>query len=136
MKNSDRYIENKVQNTFTAYLMKAIYGARKGYLARRNKIRIHEDYLDELANMPRYGFGEYSNEARRKEGFDDVRDYKLFKVLMCLHDLEREIIYQHIFEEKKFIEIAKQLHMSESVVKGRYYYAISKIRKRMEERTK
>jgi DNA-directed RNA polymerase specialized sigma subunit, sigma24 homolog len=136
MKNRKTYIENRVQNMFTAYLMKAIHGARKGYLRENNKIRIYEDYLEDLPSMLSYGFKEHLEEAEGEEGLYDLEDFKLFKVLMCLKSLEREIIYLHIFEEKKFTEIANQLNMRESSIKGRYYYAISKIRNRMEGRIK
>ena len=128
----DTYIENKVQNTFTAYLIKAVHGARNHYLAKRNKILVHEDYLEDMSNLPELSLEEYRDRREWKRAeFDDLEDQRLFKAIMWLQDKERKIIYLHIFEEKTFTEIALQLHLSESVAKGRYYYALAKIRNRM-----
>lgn len=134
MNGKNNYIENKVQNTFTAYLMKSIHGVRQGYLARKNKILIHEDYLEDMpvSDQPSYRFEEYIKDFNRsKEQFNDLEDHKLLKAVMWLKDSEREIIYLHIFEEKTFPEIASELLISEAAVKGRYYYALTKIRNRM-----
>lgn len=132
MKSKDTYIENKVKNTFTAYLIKAVHGARRGYLAKKNKILIHEDYLEDMPNTPSYRFEGHIDFHNRQPGdLGDLENHKLFRAVMCLKDSEREIIYYHIFEEKTFADIAMKLQLSESLVKGRYYYALTKIRNRM-----
>lgn len=133
MKEKDSFIENKVQNTFTAYLIKAIHGVRTIYLARKNILLFHEEFLEDLPFIPSYRFEEYiDSQESQQMNLSDLENHKLFKAVMWLKESEREIIYLHIFEERTFAEIALKLHLSESRVKGYYYYALTKIRNRME----
>lgn len=133
MKGKDTYIENGIQNTFTAYLVKAIHGARQGYLIKRNKISVHENYIEDIPNVLSHnGLKEHMYIEDIQPGeFSDLENHKLYKAVMWLKDSEREIIYRHIFEEKSFSQIALELQLSESVIKGHYYYALTKIRNRM-----
>ena len=132
MKKKDTYIENKIQNTFTAYLIKSLQGVRKDYLIKRNKISIYEEYLEDISNMSGFAFVDCRSCLQPiQEDFDNIENHKLYKAVMCLNESERELVYLHIFEEKTFVKIAQQLNQSESIIKGRYYYAITKIRNRM-----
>jgi len=143
MKNQDTYIKNKVQNTFTAYLVKAVKGVRNKYLANKNRIAVHENFLHDAQGYELYQKFEdlidiYENEMQERDGginqfFGGLDNDKLFQAVMLLKDSEREIIYLHVFEEKTFREIGSRLNKTESIVKGRYYYALTKIRKWMEE---
>lgn len=50
---------------------------------------------------------------------------------MQLNEMERRLIYQHVFEERTFKEIGLINEFSSAKVKNIYYYAIRKIRCRM-----
>jgi RNA polymerase sigma factor (sigma-70 family) len=131
IKVKDTYMENKVQNMFTAYLITSLSGVRKRYIAKKKRITAYENYLQDIPKVSSYHMEEHFYRNSPEESFHDLESYKIFKAIMWLKDIEREIIYLYIFEEKTFAEIALKLHLSESVIKGRYYYALRKIRNRM-----
>lgn len=143
MKDKDTY-KNKVQNTFTAYVLKSVNGVRKKYLAKKLRVEIMENYLEEDPMVePSVHFEEfYSNykkeELLRLEGmgeypsWDELSDRNLVAVLWLLKQGERELLFQHIFEEKSFEEISREAGEAKNKIENRYYYAIRKIRKWME----
>lgn len=139
---SDTYVKNRVQNMFTAYLLKAVEKTRKKYLDREDKIKVHEKFLhDSQSAEPYQSFEEFIEKQYREEQvrvgepgqfFCGLENDRLLKAVKLLKDSEREIIYLHVFEEKTFREIASDQNEKESTIKGRYYYALSKIKKQME----
>ena len=66
MRREDIY-NNKVQNMFTAYVVKSVEGKRKKYLAKRNYKLSMENYLeDDVEHEPTTFFDE-QYETREKE---------------------------------------------------------------------
>ena len=78
---------------------------------------------------------EYREEILMKEAYGgypnwtEMKDRKLVDAIMLLSEEERNLIYQHVFEEKGFKEMSRINALPEHKVKGVYYYAIRKIRK-------
>lgn len=134
---------NKTKNYFIAYLQKCIRWKRQNYLRRKEDIRNMEKPLEENAwvdsNMT---MGELPEMKRREElllkeqkgiypDWVELSDQRLISALMLLREDERQLIYQHIFEERTFEEIGDLNSLTGERVKGIYYYAIRKIRKWM-----
>lgn len=139
MKTKDTYT-NKVQNTFTAYVVRSVEGRRKKYLAKKNRLETMESYLEEDSIAePAIHFEEYYDKYKKadileREGqgdylpWDELSDHNLVAAIQLLKQGERELLFQHIFEEKSFDEISQETGEARNKVENRYYYAIKKIR--------
>lgn len=139
MKTKDTYT-NKVQNTFTAYVVRSVEGRRKKYLAKKKRVETLESYLEEDSIAEPYiHFEEYYDKYKKadileREGqgdylpWDELSDHNLVAAIQLLKQGERELLFQHIFEEKSFDEISQETGEARNKVENRYYYAIKKIR--------
>lgn len=139
MKTKDTYT-NKVQNTFTAYVVRSVEGRRKKYLAKKKRVETLESYLEEDSIAePSIHFEEYYDKYKKadileREGqgdylpWDELSDHNLVAAIQLLKQGERELLFQHIFEEKSFEEISQETGEARNKVENRYYYAIKKIR--------
>lgn len=142
MKKQDTY-QDKIQNMFTAYVVKTIEGNRKQYLAKRNYRASMENYLeDNMEYEPSIRFeDEYA--ARQKEvilraemkgqypSWEELSNDQLIRAIKLLQKEERDLIFKYVFEEKSFDEIGVELKEPSNKIENRYYYAIKKIRKWM-----
>lgn len=63
--------------------------------------------------------------------WNELSNQNLVDSLMMLGEEERKFIYQHVFEERTFKDIAVSSGLTEEKVKSIYYYSIRKIRKWM-----
>lgn len=139
MKSKDTYTK-KIQNTFTAYVVRSVEGRRKKYLAKRNRVEIMEEYLEEDSiTEPFVYFEEFydkyiSEDVLEKESqgtylpWDELSDRNLVAAIRFLKQHERELLFQHVFEEKSFDKISRETGEARNKVENRYYYAIKKIR--------
>lgn len=139
MKNIDTYTK-KVQNTFTAYVVKSVEGRRKKYLAKKSRVEIMENYLEEDSMAePSVHFEDYYTQYKRENvleqesqgtylPWDELSDRNLVAAIRLLKKEERELLFQHIFEEKSFEEISQETGEARNKVENRYYYAVKKIR--------
>lgn len=142
MKNNDTY-KNKIQNTFTAYVLRSVEGVRKRYLSKKKRVEIMENYLEEdPAAEPAAHFEEFYDNYRKEEllksegrgeylSWDDLSDRNLVAAIWLLKQEERELLFQHIFEEKSFEDISRETGEAKNKIENRYYYAVRKIRKWM-----
>lgn len=139
MKNKDTY-EKKIQNTFTAYVVKSVEGRRKIYLAKKHRVETMENYLEEDSiTEPSVHFEDYYTQYKRENvleqeiqgtylTWDELSDRNLVAAIRLLKKEERELLFQHIFEEKSFDEISQETGVARNKVENRYYYAVKKIR--------
>lgn len=65
------------------------------------------------------------------QNWDDLSDRNLVAAIQLLKQGERELLFQHIFEDKSFEEISRETGEARNKVENRYYYAVKKIRKWM-----
>ncbi len=138
------YTGNKTKNSFTAYLQKFVRRKRQDYIDRKNYLcKMETSFekntcinvgmtLDDMLEMEqrerllmRECKGDYVN-------WNELSNRKLVDSLMMLGEEERKFIYQHVFEERTFKDIAVLNGLTEEKVKNIYYYSIRKIRKWME----
>lgn len=138
------YTGNKTKNSFTAYLQKFVRRKRQDYIDRKNYLcKMETSFekntcinvgmtLDDMLEMEqrermlmRECKGDYVN-------WNELFNRKLVDSLMMLGEEERKFIYQHVFEERTFKDIAILNGLTEEKVKNIYYYSIRKIRKWME----
>lgn len=143
MNEKNTYTGNKVQNQFTAYLLGFIRGKRRDYLAKKVKISNSESPLEELFSLETGATIEELLEQEKKDellileargnypDWQDISNDRLMEALVTLREDERQLIYQHVFEERTFAEMGRLNGLSEDRCKGVYYYAIRKIRKMM-----
>lgn len=137
------YTGSKIQNHFTAYLMKFVQGKRYEYLEKKIQTAEAEESLEDIGQMePRVVFEELMENRERDrlllretEGrypeWNKLADVKLVEAMRMLSAEERKLIYQHVFEERSFKEMSVLNEVSEKRCKAVYYYAIRKIRKAM-----
>lgn len=137
------YTGNKTKNSFTAYLQKFVRRKRQDYIDRKNYLcKMETSFekntcinvgmtLDDMLEMEqrerllmRECKGDYVN-------WNELSNRKLVDSLMMLGEEERKFIYQHVFEERTFKDIAVLNGLTEEKVKSIYYYSIRKIRKWM-----
>lgn len=140
--NEYDYTGNKTKNHFSAYLQKCIRWKRWEFLEKKQKIRSIEKPLTVLKienvqateDMIEIYYREKMLIREQKGDYpdwDEISDSKLVNSLGKLRDLERLLIYQHVFEEKSFKEMGYLNGLTEKRVKAIYYYAVEKIRKWM-----
>ena len=139
--NKYDYTGNKTKNYFTAYLQKCIQWKRKNYLLKKAAVDNMEEPLEENTRIE-YGMTtEEMAELHDKENlllkecdgeypkWNQLSDQRIAASFLLLHEEQRKIIYQHIFEEKSFEEIGElNGGIAKGKVAGIYYYAIRKIR--------
>lgn len=132
----------KLQNTFTAYLLKWIDGTKKRYLEKNARIS-RERYLEDLFDVEIPVPFEEEYERHQKEQiliqemhgeypeWSELSDSRLVEAIQNLNPHERQILYMRIFEEKSLEEISRETKIPRRQVNGWYYYALQKIRKWM-----
>lgn len=142
MKNKDTY-ENKIQNMFTAYVVKCVKGRRQKYLARKNYRASVENYLEDDSEYEPISHFDEDYAIREKERilndeieghyptWDELSSLSLVYAVKMLQKREREVLFQHIFEEKTFEQISAETGEAMNKIENRYYYAIKKLRKWM-----
>lgn len=142
MKHKDTY-KNKIQNTFTVYVLRSVEGTRKKYLLKKSHVEAMENYLEEdFMAEPVIHFEEFYEKFTKEkllesenqgiyQNWDDLSDRNLIAAIQLLKQGERELLFQHIFEEKSFEEISRETGEARNKVENRYYYAVKKIRKWM-----
>lgn len=137
------YTGNKTKNSFTAYLQKFVRRKRQDYIDKKNYLcKMETSFekntcisvgmtLDDMLEMERRERllmreckGDYIK-------WNELSNQKLIDSLMMLGEEERKFIYQHVFEERTFRDIAVLNGLTEEKVKSIYYYSIRKIRKWM-----
>ena len=133
----------KIQNQFSAYLQSFVQGRRRDYLVKKINILDAEQMSEQAQDTKmKIEFEELlemhqKNERLQKEmkrnylKWDEMSDQQLVEALAALREDERRLIYQHVFEERTFVEMSRLNGLSEDRIKGIYYYAIRKIRKMM-----
>lgn len=143
MKDTNTYTGSKVQNHFTAYLLRFIHGKRRDYLERKIRTADAEEPTEDIGEMKTPMFFDDVLEKTEKErlllleaegkfpDWKEMSDKRLVEALFMLRNEERRLIYQHVFEERSFEEMSRLNGLSEDRCKGIYYYAIRKIRKVM-----
>lgn len=139
MKNKDTYTK-KIQNTFTAYVVRSVEGRRKKYLVKKKRVEIMENYLEEDSILePSVHFEEFYDKykkenilERESKGdymlWNELSDRNLVAAIRLLKQEERELLFQHIFEEKSFEDISRETGEARNKVENRYYYTVKKIR--------
>lgn len=72
-------------------------------------------------------------EALKTECIETDRDevIDLIRSLEKLSDQERELIHLRYFEDRKIIEISKEMHMKENTVKSKIHRALGKLREKL-----
>lgn len=142
MNKQDTY-KNKIQNMFTGYVVKSIRGTRKKYLAKKHYRESMENYLEEDMEYEPVTFFDDGYAASERErlleaeaqgrypDWDELSNDSLIRAIRFLKKEEREIIFQHVFQEKSFEEMSEELGIPRNVLINRYYYGIKKIRRRM-----
>ncbi len=143
MENNNKNETSKIQNQFSAYLQSFVKGRRRDYLVKKINILDAEQMSEQAQDTKmKVEFEELlenhqKNERLQKEmegiylKWDEMSDLQLVEALAVLREDERRLIYQHVFEERTFVEMSRLNGLSEDRVKGVYYYAIRKIRKMM-----
>ena len=142
MKNKDTY-QNKVQNMFTAYVAKSVEGKRMKYLVKRNYAASVENYLeDDTEHEPRIHFDEEYTAWEKDQlleaeaegtypDWEELSNDQLIRAIKLLQKEERELIFNHVFEEKTFDQMSEETGEARNKIQNRYYYAIKKIRRWM-----
>ena len=57
----------------------------------------------------------------------------VYKTIDEFDDIEQTIIFGYFFEDKKFTQLAKEVHLSDKTVKRRLEKSLKLLRKKLEE---
>lgn len=137
------YQNDKIKDFFTVYVLQFFRGHRRDYIERKIKAENNTFMLEEISELEdRITLDEIQENKERAlklmresngqyPNWTDFSDQKLVKSLLMLSEEERELIYQHVFEEHSFDEMSRITGMTADRCKNIYYYAIRKIRKKM-----
>ncbi len=131
---------DKVQNMFSAYVLRTVEGKRKKYLYRQNRVRIAEEFWEECPGVePAIYFDEFYHSYQKEKLLErevhgiypditELSDYNLSIALRKLHKDELQLIFEHVFHEKSFLQMAEETGIPQNKLEHRYYYAIRKVR--------
>ena len=122
--------ENAVQNRFTAYLKTSLGHNAARYEAKlMQKSLAEESYSDDETAWDRSPESDPFERLSAGE-FDHT---ELRQGLVCLREVERSILFQHVLQDKPLKQIAEELDCPYSTVKSHYRRALEKLRKKLSE---
>ena len=143
MKEEHTHKGSKTKNYFSAYVLASVQGRRKRYLEIQQKIQLAENSTEEQE----YTEADISLEERLERmdreqillreaqgiypDWNEMSDKRLIQAMHLLNEKERKLMYQRVFEERDFEEMAELNQMTEEQCKWMYYGAIRKIRRKM-----
>lgn len=136
-----------IQNCFTSYLVTAVINKKYQYLQRRaywqereaEFVNIDEQaYLSfetEFANYLSEQFVElWDNISKIQELLTMIDNSHLVKAIKKLTDREQKIVFARVFRQSSYLEIGRSLGITEKQAEASYHYAMTKLRKELEER--
>lgn len=143
MKDEHTHKGSKTKNYFSAYVLASVQGRRKRYLEIQQKIQLAENSPEEQEYTEADISLEEHLERKKREQillreaqgiypeWNEMADKRLIQAMHLLNEKERKLMYQRVFEERDFKEMAELNQMTEDQCKWMYYGAIRKIRRKM-----
>lgn len=126
-RNNGKDKEEKLQNRFTVYLVKAAYRRKKDYIHMKNRQRQFESYTEDCS----FKLGLNSNLYEGVPLPMQLENSILIFALRQLGERERYVLFAHVLDEKSFEELGNELGLSYKGVAAVYYRAIKKIKDKM-----
>lgn len=126
-RNNGKDKEEKLQNRFTVYLVKAVYRRKKDYIHMKNRQRQFESYMEDCS----FKLGLNSNLYEGVPLPMQLENSILIFALRQLGERERYVLFAHVLDEKSFEELGNELGLSYKGVAAVYYRAIKKIKDKM-----
>ncbi len=136
--NNGQSEDEIMQNRFTAYVEKALSGNRGRYyknniLTQETEIPCNFEDEDTLNLISSAGEGKADDTYNL--GMEDIDNSQLFLALGNISREDMMIIKLHVLYGLSFAAIANSMSVTCAVISSRYYRAIEKIRKGMEDKT-
>ena len=129
---TDSYdITQEVFLKFIRYVDSYQYKNLKGYLLIIARNLCYDFFRHKKDTTPIEETAEAGKDDMQIRGIED--GLLIEQALLKISDEQREVIILRIYEEFKFMEIAKMLGVNLSTVKSRYHLGLKKLRKIMEE---
>lgn len=135
-----------VRAAFTAYMAAAAKYTKGHYMAKKINIEDNEILLEEEKQAESIEleavFRRMNNVSVRMRDevqemqflLDQISDQRLFLAVMDLSEMQKKVILLRVLFEKSFPEIGRKLGITTRKAENVYYYAIGKIRKKLEEK--
>lgn len=110
------------------------------YMDKNNYRESMENHLEDDAEYePMIHFDDCYEAVKRerlleneKQGrypdWEELSDDQLIKAIRLLQKDERDLIFQHVFQQKSFDKISRESGKPRNKLENRYYYALKKIR--------
>lgn len=120
---------NRLQNRFTAYLLKAIQRKKKEYTAKQSRLFAHEssaDVQDMAVPDPHV-----QDPVEHLPVLMRLEDTALLEAIENLDELERRILFARILEECSYHELARMLGLRYKGASAAYYRIIRKLRRNL-----
>ena len=120
---------NRLQNHFTAYLIKAIQRQKKDYMNKKKRLLEHEvsdDFLEEVDSS--------QNTLELLEQLPVLmclENMALLEAIESLNELERNILFARVLERRTYDELAQKLGLRYKGVSTAYYRVIQKLRRKL-----
>lgn len=118
---------NSLQNTFTAYLLKAVRHKRQDYIKRQIRRQEMEHLQEEVSPGKTVDSSEQLEETLPPEM--QLENTALLLALNTLNERERDILLSHVLNEESFDMLAAKYRVGDKTIAMRYYRTIRKIRK-------
>ncbi len=128
--------DNIIQNTFTAYVEKALSNNRIKYIqkqARHSEIELYGEMEDIVDNEQIGSVKEDMIDSIFGSELDSLENLALFSALKGLDEKDLAIVKMHVIYEYSYKRIAVVMGMTLTAVRSRYSRAIKLIRRRMED---
>ncbi len=128
--NSEEYTGDKLQNQFTAYVNKAL---------KNNRINYHNKQISKQKDLILYASEEeipihiQKEEPNNTDTLSEFRNRKLLSALNHLSENDLTIIRLRAINGYSYKEISTLLGISVDTANVRYFRAITKLRKIMED---
>lgn len=139
MNNNFNRIEDEYLGRFTAYFLIALRNARVKYLTKKSKDRFVFsldsllEYTSEIDIPQLVTYDLFESIPLKETSFEDiVSDDLLLNAILQLKERERQILYLHVIQRKKFREIAEIMGVKKKTLEKCYERAIKKIRSNLE----
>ena len=120
---------NRLQNHFTAYLIKAIQRQKKDYMNKKKRLLEHEvsdDFLEEVDSSQNT-----LELLERLPVLMCLENEALLEAIESLNELERNILFARVLERRTYDELAQKLGLRYKGVSTAYYRVIQKLRRKL-----
>lgn len=124
-RNNGKGEDNILQNKFTKYLIISIHRKKTAFMQQRDKIIVHEQFLDSWERASLNIHEDMSDRSDLLENMDFIQ------ALESISERDRYIFFAHVLDDRGFAELGSELGLGYKGAAAAYYRTIKKIKEGM-----